>query len=255
MTNVLKIYETLCEWAPLSLQMDYDNSGFQIGHAGDSVKRVLLALDVTDAVVEEAIAMNADLIISHHPVFFHATKAITDENPAMNRILRLAEKRIAVISMHTNLDITEGGVNDVLIRLLGALPDESLDISGCGRTGRLKEPCSLEEFLILCKDRLQANALRYYDSGKPVFRLAVMGGSGGGSIEDAWKKGCDTYVTSDLKYHHFLLAEDLGLNLIDGDHYCTENPIIFHLHDRLSTAFPDVSFITSMRHSQIVRFF
>ena len=255
MTNVLQIYETLCAWAPLSLQMDYDNSGFQIGHAGDSVKCVLLALDVTDAVVEEAIAMDADLIISHHPILFHATKAITDENPAMKRILRLAENRIAVISMHTNLDIAEGGVNDTLIRLLGALPEESLDISGCGRIGSLKEPCRLEEFLILCKDRLQTKALRFYDSGKPVFRLAVMGGAGGSSIEDAWKKGCDTYVTSDLKYHQFLLAEDLGLNLIDGDHFCTENPIMFHLHDRLSAAFPDVRFVTSMRHLQIVRFF
>ena len=255
MTKIYQIYDALCEWAPLSLQMDFDNAGFQIGHWEDPVSRVLLALDVTDAVAEEAAALGVELVVSHHPLLFHPPKSITDDDPTMSRVLFLAENRIAVISMHTNLDIAEDGVNDVLIRLLGAEPEETLDDSGCGRIGVLEEPCSMAEFLACCKERLQVSGLRYYDAGKPVSRLAVMGGGGGDSVEDAWRKGCDTYVTADLKYHQFLHAEQLGLNVIDGDHFCTENPIIPELYERLSDTFPEVSFHISERHRQTVCFF
>ena len=255
MTSIREIYDTLCVWAPLSLQMEFDNAGFQIGRGDRPVSRVLLALDVTDAVAEEAREMGAELIVSHHPLLFHGAKTITDADPSMDRLLRLAEDRIAVISMHTNLDIAPGGVNDVLIRLLGAEPEEGLDASGCGRIGELSEPCDMPAFLARCKERLQVNALRYFDAGKPVSRLAVMGGAGGDSLEDAWRKGCDTYVTADLKYHQFLRAEELGLNLIDGDHFCTENPVIPDLCTRLQTAFPDVTFTVSRRHRQTIRVF
>ena len=88
-----------------------------------------------------------------------------------------------------------------------------------------------------------------------MIRLAVMGGAGGDSLEDAWRKGCDTYVTADLKYHQFLRAEELGLNLIDGDHFCTENPVIPDLCARLQTAFPNVTFTVSRRHRQTIRVF
>lgn len=255
MTTIQEIFETLCRWAPLSLQMDFDNAGFQIGRGDRSVNRVLLALDVTDAVAEEARELGAELIISHHPLLFHGAKSITDADPAMARLLRIAEDKTAVISMHTNLDIAEGGVNDVLIRLLGAEPEEALDADGCGRVGELAFPCEMSGFLALCKDRLQVTALRYYDAGKPVRRLAVMGGAGGDSLEDAWRKGCDTYVTADLKYHQFLRAEELGMNLIDGDHFCTENPVIPVLREKLQALFPEVDFLVSRRHRQTIRFF
>lgn len=255
MTKIQEVFEALCKWAPLSLQMDFDNAGFQIGRGDRPVTRVLLALDVTDPVAQEAKELGAELIISHHPLLFHAAKSITDADPAMDRLLRLAEDQIAVISMHTNLDIADGGVNDVLIRLLGAEPESSLDASGCGRIGELPSPCEMVDFLARCKDRLQVSALRYYDAGKNVHRLAVMGGAGGDSLEDAWRMGCDTYVTADVKYHQFLRAEELGINLIDGDHFCTEHPVIPALRDRLDAAFPEVEFLVSRRHGPTIRFF
>ena len=242
MTRIREILDTLCAWAPLSLQMEFDNAGFQIGRGDRPVTKVLLALDVTNAVAEEARELGAELIVSHHPLLFHGAKTITDADPAMDRLLRLAEDRIAVISMHTNLDIAPGGVNDVLIRLLGAEPEEGLDASGCGRIGELDTLCTMPDFLICCKERLQVTGLRYYDAGKPVHRLAVMGGGGGDSLEDAWRKGCDTYVTADVKYHQFLRAQELGINLIDGDHFCTESPVIPVLRDQLAARFPEISF-------------
>ena len=254
MTSINEVYDYLCELAPLSLQMEFDNSGFQVGRGRDPVRLALLALDVTNEVVEEAISLGAQLIVSHHPLIFNAPKRISDADPGTERLLRIMENRIAVISMHTNLDIAEGGVNDVLIRLLGAEPLETLDASGCGRVGELDTLYTMPDFLSRCKEKLQVSGLRYYDAGKPVHRLAVMGGAGGDSLEDAWKKGCDTYVTADVKYHQFLRAQELGINLIDGDHFCTETPVIPVLRDQLAARFPEISFFVSKRLRQTVSF-
>lgn len=251
MNRISDIYEALCAMAPLSLQMSFDNSGFQLGSLSSSVDTVLLALDLTDAVIEEAEEMKAGLIITHHPLLFHPLKQISADDPAQARIMKLVRRDISVISMHTNLDIAESGVNDVLIRLLGAEPQEVLDEEGCGRIGCLEKPAEMEEFTARCRDRLNNKYIRYYSSGKAVSRLAVMGGAGGDAMENAFRKGCDTYVTADLKYHEFLRAAELGMNLIDADHFCTEAPVMHTLRERLSACFPDTRFAVSKRHSQI----
>ena len=253
MATVKEIFDYLCEIAPLDLQMDFDNSGFLLGRGDTQVSRVLLALDVTTDVIQEAIEKNVQLIISHHPLIWGSLKSITDLNGA-DKLLRLAENSIAVMSMHTNLDIAKDGVNDVLIELLGAKAEDSLDGDECGRVGVLESPMSLHEFLCMCKDRLQTKGLRYFDAGREVRRLAVMGGSGGSALSDAVKKGCDTYVTADIKYSQFLEAKELGINLIDGDHFCTENPVIPVLADKLRHVFGKVEFFVSERHGQVVSF-
>lgn len=244
-----EIYEYLKKLAPLELQMDFDNSGFQLGRLDAEVNKALLALDVTEEVVGEAIELGAQLIISHHPLIFSKLRSIMD-----TKLLRLAENRIAVISMHTNLDIAAGGVNDVLITLLGARADGPLDPDNCGRVGELPEAQQFDSFLRFCKTALDSKGLRYYDAGRPVKRLAVMGGSGGDYIGCAVEKGCDTYVTADIKYHQFLEAKELGINLIDGDHFCTENPVIPSLCEKLRHEFPDVCFTVSASHGQVISF-
>lgn len=254
MKTVQDIFETLCQAAPLELQMDFDNSGFLLGHGDQPVKKALLALDVTDAVIDEAIRECAGLIISHHPLIFHPLRSVTDHSPEGRRVLRLIENRIAVISMHTNLDIAPGGVNDVLLRTLGAEPEDAVDPEGCGRIGTLPAPMPMAEFLPLCKERLQSRGLRYYDAGRPVQRLGVLGGAGGDELHFAFEKGCDTYVTADVKYHIFLEAAELGVNLIDADHFCTENPVIGDLARRLREAWPETEFVVSRVHGQTVRF-
>lgn len=253
MTLTEDIFDTLCRIAPLTLQMDFDNAGFQIGRRKKEVRRVLLALDVTDAVVEEAEELGAELIVTHHPLLFSPLRSLTDLDPTQRRALTLAEKGICLISMHTNLDIAEGGVNDVLIRLLGAEPEAALD-EGCGRIGTLSHAIELEKFLLFCKQRLHVPVLRFVDGGKAVHKIAVMGGAGAGSLECAFKAGCDTYITADIKYHQFQLAAELGLNLIDADHFYTENPVILELARTLSVQFPDVDFQISKRHTACIHF-
>lgn len=253
MPTVEEIFRYLQTLAPLDLQMDFDNSGMLIGDAGSEVFRVLLALDVTDEVVKEAVERGAQLIVSHHPLIFHPIRNLSC-GPETEKLYALIRSGIAVLSFHTNLDIADGGVNDVLIRLLGAEPLDALDEDGCGRIGEYAESRLFPAFLKMCRDKLHANGLRYISAGKDVRRLAVMGGSGGSAIRDAWQKGCDTYVTADLKYHDFLLAQELGLNLVDGDHFCTENPVLFMLREKLQAAFPQTEIEISARHHQIVQF-
>lgn len=253
MKTVREIFDYLCTLAPLELQEDFDNAGFLLGREETGVDRALLALDITGPVIEEAVEKKAKLIVSHHPLIFHPLKAITGGG-AGEKVLRLAENGIAAICMHTNLDIAKGGVNDVLIRLLGAQPEQALDAEGCGRVGTLPEPVAMADFLALCKERLHTKGLRYVASDRPVRRLAVMGGSGGGALEDAVRLGCDTYVTADIKYNQFLDAAELGLNLIDADHFCTEDPVIPVLAEKLRARFPDVDFAVSERHGQVISF-
>lgn len=249
METVKNIYSELCRIAPLELQMGFDNSGFQFGRETAEVSKVLMALDITAEVVDEAAAIGADLLISHHPLIFSPLKSITDE-----KLLKLAANNISVISMHTNLDIVQGGVNDVLIEALGATADAPLDEQDCGRIGSMPEAMSMEKFLAVCKAVLNTKGLRYYDSGRPVEKLAVMGGSGGDSVETAYRLGCDTYLTADIKYHQFLQAAELGINLIDGDHFCTENLIIPVLAEKLRNRFENVNFLVSKAHHQLISF-
>ena len=139
MVTAKDIFENLCALAPLELQLSFDNSGFLFGRETAAVTKALLALDVTSAVVDEAIEQGAELVISHHPLIFSPLKSVTDE-----KLLRLARHQVGVISMHTNLDIAQGGVNDALMSALGAESMAGLDEYGCGRVGRLDRAMPME---------------------------------------------------------------------------------------------------------------
>lgn len=241
---------------PLNLQLGFDNAGFIVGSRSREVSKVMLALDVTSEVVSEAADNGCSLIISHHPVIWNAMKQLCDDDITQKIVCNLIKNNISVISFHTNLDIAQNGVNDVLIELLGAECESALDEDNCGRIGFLRcGEMPLSDFLAFCKNTLSSNGLRYYDAGKKVNKIAVMGGAGGFAIEAAFEKGCDTYITSDIKYDRFLAARELGINLIDADHFCTENPVIFKLQAELSKQFPQIQFIISSAHNQTARFF
>lgn len=250
----INIYNFLCTLAPVELQMSFDNAGFLVGDKNEEVHSVLLALDVTEAVIDEAVENNCELIVSHHPFIWDPLRSVTEEQLTSRKLIKLIKKDISVISMHTNLDIAEGGVNDVLITLLGAECCGKLDEDNCGRIGMLQKEMELNEFLVFCRDRLNSKGLRYVDGGKKVKYLAVMGGAGGDAMADAVAKGCDTYVTADIKYHQFLEAKELGLNLIDADHFCTEAPIMPVLAGKLKNAYPELDVKVSSVHSQVISF-
>lgn len=255
MPTVGELYAVLAEKAPPALKLDFDNVGLLVGRSDRAVKKAVAALDITDDVIAEAVCEKAELIVSHHPLFFEL-RSVTDATWTGERALTLAENKIAAICMHTNLDAARGGVNDALLAALGVDYTGELDErSRIGRVGELPETVSLADFLPTVKSALRSNGLRYHDAGRPVHRVAVCGGSGGGEIALAQAAGCDTYVTADIKYDPFLEAKHLGINLIDADHFCTENVVIPVLRDWICEAFPDVEVIISRTHGQTAQFY
>lgn len=264
MVTVQDVYSCLDSFAPVRYQMDFDNAGYLVGSRTSSVHCILAALDITDDVIAEAVERKADLIVSHHPLIFHPLKNIRSEDLTGRKILMLAKHDIAAICMHTNLDIAFGGVNDALMDILGAETtgllepagtDDNGEPLGCGRIGSLPKTIPLTEFLpYLCK-KLPVSGLRYVSGGKPVKKIAVCGGSGGSLLELAYENGCDTMITADIKYDRFLAAKEYGINLIDADHFCTENVVIPVIVEKLRSSFPSIDVYISDRLRQTVQFF
>ncbi len=263
MAAVKDILKLLEEFAPVSLKMDFDNVGLLVGYSENKVDKILISLDITEEVIAEAARKKAQLIVSHHPLFF-SLKSVTDMDRSGRKVVALLSNHISAICMHTNLDAAAGGVNDALAETAGLtrkalLSDEVIDDNGqpysYGRVGYLQAPTKLSEYLKHIKSSLKAGGLRYYDAGRDVYKVATVGGSGGNYLKNAAEHGCDTLLTSDIKYDVFLEAKELGVNLIDGGHYCTENVVTPVLEKTLKLAFPDIHVKISNIHRQADMFF
>ena len=248
------VFAYLNDFAPFSYQMDFDNAGFLVGDRMQPVSHILVALDITETVVKEAKSIGADLIVAHHPLIFHKLSAVCESDPTQRKVMELVRSRISAICMHTNLDIAYGGVNDALMEVIGASVTDLLEPTGtdpdgralgCGRIGNLSQEMQLDAFLQHLTQCLHVSGLRYVSADRPVSKLAVCGGSGGDMLELAYAAGCDTMVTADVKYDRFLTAKELGVNLIDADHFCTENVVVPKLAERLRQRFPELNITIS----------
>ena len=237
-----ELAELLDEMIPLQLAESWDNVGLMLGRRNRPVKRILLALDMTQEVVAQAIAKKADMLLTHHPAIFRKLSNVTDADWQQELLLQLAEHGIAVYSAHTNLDCVANGVNAVLSKRLRLQDDDVLDASnGLGRIGFLAEPQSLQSFAQQVKKMLNADYVTVGDAGKKVQRVAICGGTGSDLLELALAQGADTLVTGDVKYHEAQRAVFSGLNIIDAGHQPTELPVLDDLADRLSLRFSEVS--------------
>lgn len=259
MTTVQNIFDMLQEKAPFELQLGFDNAGFLVGHHDAPVERVLVALDITEQVAAEAKALGCQLIVAHHPVIWGGAKTVTDQTVMGRKLLALVENNLAAICAHTNLDAVADGVNDALARRLGLsdigqLKQDGVDGQGrpygIGRVGVAREQ-SLHDFALFVKRELGANGIRLVDGGKPVHTVAVGGGACADMMIDAMDHGCDTFVTSDVKYDGFLDAKAVGMNLIDAGHYPTENVVCPVLRDWIHAAFPELTVNVSEVHHEV----
>lgn len=258
-TTVAQIYDLMNQRAPFDYQLGFDNAGFLVGRRNEEVYHVLVALDITPTVVQEAIALGAQLIVSHHPVIWNGLKQLTDDTPAGAMLLDMIQHGIAAICAHTNLDAVADGVNDALAHTLGLTDVEQLHQDGVDEQGRpygigrvgLVSTQGVEAFACLVKQQLNAACVRVVDSGKPVHKVAVGGGSCGSMLSDALACGCDTFVTADVKYDVFLEAKNYGLNLLDAGHYPTENVVCPVVAGWLQSAFPDLKVTISHHHQEI----
>ena len=258
--DILTYLETL---APRSMKMDWDNVGLLCGSRRTEVTKLLVALDPFEGVCEEAAHWGADLIVTHHPLIFKALKSITDETSIGRSIQLLCREGISAINAHTNLDCAPGGVNDRLAAALGLSGIEVIDPMGVDTEGRewgllrkgVVTEQSLAEFLPTVKTALGCEGLRYVDGGKPVRKVAVGGGACASELMDAYRAGCDTFVTSDVKYNQFWEARDLGMNLVDAGHFYTENPVTVCLAEKIAVQFPEVEVKISETHHDCMKFY
>jgi len=261
MATVKDVYRFLDEIAPFSMQEDFDNAGFLVGRNGAEVKRVLVALDITEAVVQEAQAEDCQLIVSHHPIIFHPAKSMTDETVNGRILLALAEAHLAAICAHTNLDAVQGGVNDCLAAQLKLRDVTLLERSGVddqgrpfgiGRVGTAhQEGMSAQEYAKFVKQQLGTVSVRYTDGGKSVCRVAVGGGACASMLEQAQALGCDTFVTSDVKHDRYLEAAGMGITLMDAGHYATERVVCPYLVNMLSRRFPELQVLQSRQDREV----
>lgn len=246
-----KIFEAIDRFAPFSVHASYDNPGFLIGDPDAEITAAVVALDITPEVVQEAVRLGAEMIVAHHPVLFKPVRRLLVPDPAY----LCARNGLCAVCAHTNLDVARGGVNDVFAQRLGITDTEILYDSEklpLGRVGQLAMPQTLQDFAAFVKRTLSANTVRFCDAGKSVRRIAVIGGACDESdLEIAVNMGVDTLVTGDSKYHYFLHAKQIGLNLIDAGHFATENPIVDVLRDYLTAQCAEVTFITSA-HRDVV---
>ena len=259
--DILSYIETI---APPYMKEDWDNVGLLCGRKDREVTRILVALDPFRNVIEEAIARKADLIVTHHPLIFRdKIMALNEDTETTRNLLTLVEHRIAAINAHTNLDLAPGGINDVLAAALGLENIEIITPEGTDSEGRpygllrsgtvAEQP--LADFLATVKTNLKCDGLRYVDGGKPVRKVAVGGGSCADGMYEALAAGCDTFVTSDIRYNQFRTAFELGLNLIDAGHFHTENPTMPILAAKLQAAFPEIEVKLSENHWECMKFF
>lgn len=260
MPTVREIEQRLFELAPKELAFPWDNVGQLLGDPEQTVSRVLVALDITEQVADEAIKAGCQLIVAHHPVMnckWLPVQSVRTDTPQGHLLLKLLLNGVSAICMHTNLDASEGGVNDTLAEVLELIDPGPLEWGEerlC-RVGTLREPMPLDAFAKYVCQKLGANGVRYAGTGSLVSRVAVGGGSCADSQDAAIAVGCDTFVTSDIKYHDFLDAAGKGINLIDAGHFPTEDPVCRKVVSFLRETFPELTVEKSASHKEVIQYY
>jgi dinuclear metal center YbgI/SA1388 family protein len=250
-------------FAPLAIQEEWDNCGWQINLHRVDTSKLLIALEITDAVIEEAVSVGADLILTHHPLYFVPEKNIDTNEVLGGYTAKLLKAGIGVYSAHTSYDAASGGMNDKLAGLFGLTDVTPLDpASSAGtvsdvvdaevvpaldagpmpilRVGVLPEPvtfgdfCTIIENALGCPDRLKTVG----GAEHRVKSVAVCGGGGGSYIDNLGPEITDCYITSDVKHHEAQWAKEKGLFLIDAGHFHTENLFVGDMAGRLRETFP-----------------
>ena len=224
--KVKELYDKLCERIPEHLSEPWDNDGIMCSaDMTNEVNNILVALDVTEEIVDYAIERNFDLIISHHPLIFSPINKISEDLHVSRKIIKLITNNVSVFSFHTRADKVEGGVNDILAGILGLSEVTAFGEGDMGRIGILPEDYDLEQFADVVKMSLGADSVKISDAYNPVKRVALVGGDGKSFVKDAILAGADTYLSGRISYNVMEEAAEMGINLIEAGHYFTEYPV------------------------------
>ncbi|MFI3176071.1 MAG: Nif3-like dinuclear metal center hexameric protein [Eubacteriales bacterium] len=235
------------ELAPCNYAYSWDNVGLLVGREDKPVKRVLLALDATEEMVEQAIADEVDMIITHHPLVFSGMKQVTTSDYIQRRVYKLIQHDICCYAMHTNFDVM--GMADAMADELSLQERKVLDVTyedaiateGCGRYGTLERSYSLGEYAMEVKKRLQLEHILVYGPlDSLVESVAIMPGSGASMIHKALAASVDVMITGDMKHHEGMDAVAQGLGIIDAGHYGTEKIFVPYMKEYLRRNAPEL---------------
>lgn len=236
------ILSLLNEMAPFHYAEEWDNSGLQVGNLYNPINKIFISLDPSINALRSALEGNAQLLLTHHPLIFNPLSQLDYAIYPGDIIVEAIRKEISIVSMHTNLDVAEGGINDMLANLfslqnqevLHVRDDLKIDRIGLGRIGDLPEPLGLSSMIEKVKGALEATTVRVSrKEDLDIKRVAVVGGSGGSMVAVASRKGADLFITGDVSHHDALKAEKLGLALIDAGHFFSERAAMALFADNL----------------------
>ena len=240
--HITQLLEGLNLIAPFGLAESWDNVGLLIGAPEREVHSLLLGLDPTLSLLDEAITRGIDTIITHHPCIFRPFSSINLSTPDGVFLERALGHKINVIACHTNFDNATAGVSDALckllkledIRPLRPTVDSEIKTTGSGRIGEYKQPLSFTEFTQRCFQALTIDTMQVAGI-KPsrIQRVALCGGSGSDLAADSFAQNADIYISSEIKHSTAVWAQDVGFCLINGTHYATEKPAMLLLEQQL----------------------
>lgn len=216
------------EWANEKFAENYDNVGLIIGEYDTPIRGVLINIDVTESLIDEAEQLGCNLIITHHPIWFTTRKKLNGEDYVSRILLKAIRKNIGLYALHTNLDNIQTGVNHKIASLLGLKSlsfirkHPTLGI-GSGLMGFLEQPIPIKDFMDLIKQKFKVPYIRYAKAPHKniVQKIGVCGGSGSFLIPDALQHQLDVFITADITYHKFFDNEN-QFYLLDIGHYESE---------------------------------
>lgn len=228
--KIKDIISVLEDHYPISNGEQWDNNGLLIGNYDADIDKVQLSLDITESVIENAINNGVELIITHHPMIFSPIKQINNRNILGRKIIKLIENKIAVYTMHTNLDSSPQGLNEYILELLCVKEFKVLDKNpedvnvGVGRYYLLNKKISVKEYADYLKKKLSLPSVRIISNSldNKIGRVALVNGSGMEYWRKALHLGIDLFITGDVKYHDALDAIERKMNIIDIGHYNSE---------------------------------
>lgn len=246
---VRDIYEFINSIAPFSTAESWDNSGLILGSPNLKCNKIMLVLDITRSVVDEAIENNVDLIITHHPVIFSPLKTIDYDS----NIARLIAANVSVISTHTCFDSAQGGMNDILCNKLGLVNVKSVstDDGFSFRLGTVEKLTLAREFAKSTAEALNSKCVNYSLGEKEIKTVAVCSGAGGSLSELVIKLGVDAFITGELKYNNVIELYESGVSVIVAGHFETEQIFKEELKSKITEKFNDITVITAKEESYL----
>lgn len=249
-------------FAPTNLAEDWDNCGLLVGDETKEIKKILIALEPSMLVIDDAIQNRVDLIVTHHPLMLNKINRITTKSLEGQKIMKLIKNDISLYAAHTNLDKAPLGLNQYLaefiglknIEVLSPIPNEFNKVAGLGRIGDLELGLSLEELGRKIKSVLKLENLQFVgEKNKKVKKVALVTGSGLSELNKAIVEGADVFITGDLKYHNALYAKEMGIAILDATHFGSENIVITLLGNVLKQQFEHIEILLDTKSNNPIK--